>query len=129
MDDVRASDAEREAAVARLRRAAADGRLDADELDERVAAAYRARTHGDLGALVRDLPEERPPGTSVARRSPQSLALRRRAAGALTASVIAVALWLATGHGAFWPQWVLLVAVLSLVGPLVRRVLKVDDDR
>ena len=35
----RASDAEREAVVARLRNAAGEGRLTVDELDERIVAA------------------------------------------------------------------------------------------
>ena len=54
--DLRASDADRERAVARLRRHAADGRLTRDELDERCASAYAARTLGELAALVSDLP-------------------------------------------------------------------------
>jgi hypothetical protein len=47
---MRASDAERERAVARLRDAAAAGRLTIDELDERTAVAYAARTVGELTA-------------------------------------------------------------------------------
>ena len=47
----RASDAEREAVAERLRRAAAEGRLDADELEERVGRAYGAQTVGDHLAL------------------------------------------------------------------------------
>jgi hypothetical protein len=36
--------------------AAAEGRLSAEELDERLDAAFRARTYGELGALLADLP-------------------------------------------------------------------------
>lgn len=54
--DVRASDADRDAVVERLRRALSQGRLTVAEFDERVAAAYAAKTHGDLEALTRDLP-------------------------------------------------------------------------
>jgi hypothetical protein len=54
--DLLASDAERERAVARLRRGVATGRLTVDELDERSARAYAARTRGELDALVGDLP-------------------------------------------------------------------------
>jgi hypothetical protein len=43
-----------------LRGAAAAGRLDPDELDERTAAALAARTLGDLAALIADLPGEPP---------------------------------------------------------------------
>jgi Domain of unknown function (DUF1707) len=54
--ELRASDAERERAVARLRRASAEGRLTVEELDERCAHAYAARTRAELDALVADLP-------------------------------------------------------------------------
>jgi Flp pilus assembly protein TadB len=53
---LRASDAEREAVADRLRNAAAEGRLLAHELEERVARALRARTYGELDAVVADLP-------------------------------------------------------------------------
>ncbi len=53
--DLRASDAERERAVNALRQANADGRLDVDELEERIASAYSARTRGELVALIADV--------------------------------------------------------------------------
>ncbi|AOT59077.1 hypothetical protein A4G23_01908 [Streptomyces rubrolavendulae] len=53
---MRASDTEREAVAERLRDALAEGRLDMAEFDERLDAAYRAKTHGELVPLVRDLP-------------------------------------------------------------------------
>ena len=52
----RASDAEREAVVARLRDAASEGRLTVDELAERIDAAYAAKTHAELEPLTADLP-------------------------------------------------------------------------
>jgi hypothetical protein len=55
-DRLRASDEERERAVAALRRAAGEGRLTVDELDERTARAYAARTRGELDRLLEDLP-------------------------------------------------------------------------
>ena len=54
--DVRASDAERELTVERLQRAMGEGRLDADEFEQRVTAAYTAATRGQLADLTRDLP-------------------------------------------------------------------------
>lgn len=63
LPDMRASDAERERIAERLRDAVAEGRLDMDEFEERLDAAYRARTHGELEPLVRDLPA---PGGSPA---------------------------------------------------------------
>jgi hypothetical protein len=53
---VRASDAERDQAVTRLRDASVEGRLTLEEFTDRMAAAYEARTHGELDELVRDLP-------------------------------------------------------------------------
>jgi hypothetical protein len=52
----RASDAEREAVVARLRHAAGEGRLTVEELAERIDAAYMAKTHAELEPLTADLP-------------------------------------------------------------------------
>ena len=61
MDDrMRASDADREAVAAKLRDHFAEGRLDQDELDERVSAALTAKTVGDLRRLMTDLPEPAP---------------------------------------------------------------------
>ncbi|MFE3519474.1 DUF1707 domain-containing protein [Streptomyces sp. NPDC059166] len=53
---MRASDAERERVAETLREAVAEGRLEMDEFEQRVDAAYKARTHGELEPLVRDLP-------------------------------------------------------------------------
>jgi hypothetical protein len=39
-----------------LRAAFTEGRLNQDELDDRVARAYAARTYGELWALIADLP-------------------------------------------------------------------------
>jgi hypothetical protein len=53
---VRASDSEREQAVALLQRSFADGRLTHAELEERAGAAYAARTRAQLRDLTADLP-------------------------------------------------------------------------
>ena len=54
---LRASDADRDAVAERLRAAAVEGRLDADELEQRVHVALRARTYGQLQQLLDDLPD------------------------------------------------------------------------
>jgi hypothetical protein len=54
--NLRASDADRELAVSMLQQAAAEGRLDPDELDDRVQRALRARTYAELAQTVVDLP-------------------------------------------------------------------------
>jgi len=56
---VRASDAEREQTVALLQDGFADGRLTQAELEERVTAAYAARTRDELQDLTLDLPAPR----------------------------------------------------------------------
>ncbi len=53
--DLRASDADREATVERLRVAGMEGRLDSDELEDRIASAYAARWYSELEALTLDV--------------------------------------------------------------------------
>jgi hypothetical protein len=55
---VRASDADRDRVIDVLRAAAGDGRLTADEFDERVEVALSARTLGELAVLTADLVAE-----------------------------------------------------------------------
>lgn len=64
LPDMRASDAERERIAEVLREAVAEGRLRMEEFETRLDAAYKARTHGELEPLVRDLPA--PGGAPVA---------------------------------------------------------------
>ena len=66
---LRVSHEDRDQVAEVLRVAAGDGRLTADELDERLERALTARTYDDLAALVTDLPAA---GT---RRSPLHRAL------------------------------------------------------
>ncbi|MEV7613473.1 DUF1707 domain-containing protein [Streptomyces sp. NPDC089799] len=54
--DLRASDADRDRVAERLRDAVAEGRLDMDEFEERLEAAYTSRTYAELEPLTRDLP-------------------------------------------------------------------------
>ena len=54
--ELRASHADRDRVAELLRVAAGDGRLTAEELDERLEKALTARTYGELVALSRDLP-------------------------------------------------------------------------
>ncbi len=63
---LRASDADRERTAELLRQAAGEGRLDVDELEERLGTVYATRTQAELDALVADVvvPEDR-------RRSPR----------------------------------------------------------
>lgn len=67
---VRASDTDREALVARLQTALAEGRLDLDEFGQRAGAAYAAVTTAELAVLVADLPAD-PPAEIVGTRAPE----------------------------------------------------------
>jgi hypothetical protein len=121
----RASDAERDAVADRLRAAAAEGRLDPDELDERVGQAYSARTHAELASLTTDLPaplpKPQPPGSPW-----RSDDFRRRLAGFIIPNLICNAIWLATGAGYWWPVWVLLGTGIAMTVAVVRIALGVE---
>jgi hypothetical protein len=112
--ELRASDADRERAVAALRDHAAAGRLEAAELENRVGAALRARTLSELEPLLADLPSD-PPASSRPR--PR----RERRPGAWAAFVrigaLLVAIWALTGAGYFWPLWPLIfLGIFALNG-------------
>jgi Domain of unknown function (DUF1707) len=70
--DLRASDADREAAVEALRHHAGAGRLTVEELDERCERAYAAKTLKELATLQADLPRlaVRPPRPAKRGRRP-----------------------------------------------------------
>lgn len=57
---LRAADSDRETVAEILREQHVAGRLDTDELQERLGRCYSARSYGDLDALVADLPREEP---------------------------------------------------------------------
>ena len=59
MDDpgrLRISDQDRHTVAEVLRQAAGEGRIDLEELDERLEAAYQAKTYGELVPITADLP-------------------------------------------------------------------------
>ncbi len=74
----------------RLKQAATDGRIVAHEFEERLAAALRARTYGDLDAVVADLPANRMVRKSPART--RELAMAHPFTAAAVAAVGAVML-------------------------------------
>jgi hypothetical protein len=120
--DFRVSDADRDRAARDLREHFAAGRLSEDELDQRVQAAYSARTSSELGALLIDLP--RLPVTPAQRkaelaerRSHLQRRLLQESGGGLVLFAICTAIWATSdgNHGSFWPGWVLLVVILPLI--------------
>lgn len=135
---IRASDADRERTAALLREHLAEGRLNAEEFNDRLDKALAAKTIGELDALLADLPgidlyrlpaagiRPAPPG-ALRPRSARSGGLERRdhpgevspqrvatwAAWAAISSLLFVA-WLGLGlvsGGAAWVPWFLLVVV------------------
>jgi len=118
---LRASDEQRERAAEDIREHFAAGRLDEDELSDRVQAAYAARTQGELSALLADLPKL--PATAAQQKA--ELMQRRRhlqrrllqeSGGGLCLFAIVSAIWVANGaSGHFWPAVVLLFVVIPLL--------------
>jgi Domain of unknown function (DUF1707) len=91
-DSLRASDADRDAVVDRLRDAAGEGRLEPGELEQRVDGALRARTYGDLAELLSDLPGDgRVPLRSRRRRTSPVARSAVFGAGLLVAVIVAFA--------------------------------------
>lgn len=112
-DSLRASDADRDAVTERLREAAGEGRLEPDELEERVDRALRARTYGELACLVADLPRQpntwRLPGRdsgAVARSALLGAGLL--AAITVALAVVAVVVVLVLAAAAWWLACVVL---------------------
>jgi Domain of unknown function (DUF1707) len=70
---LRAADADRESVAEFLREQHVGGRLDTDELQERLGRCFAARTYAELDSMVADLPIHQP--RPVARRRVPSLAL------------------------------------------------------
>ena len=63
--ELRASHEDRDRVVEQLRMAAGDGRLTAEELDQRLEVALTARIYGELTALTKDLPAGPGPDTTA----------------------------------------------------------------
>jgi hypothetical protein len=136
--DERVSDAERKRAVDLLGAHVVTGSLTPDELAQRTEAVLSARTRGELGYALRDLPAlPRPP---LLVRAAELVPLRAHVAVYLAVSVVLVGVWAATrdrdpspteeGFGLLWPFWIMLVWAVPLVAqalyvlrrPLLRRV-------
>jgi hypothetical protein len=115
---LRVSDQQREQVAQAIREHYASGRLNEDELTERVTAAYAARTESDLAELVKDLPALPPSPLQQKvelrkRRSELQKRLLQEAGGGAISFAVCVGIWAASGaQGSFWPIWVALVTVI-----------------
>jgi hypothetical protein len=120
---LRASDADRERVVEILRQHTAEGRITADEFEERMTAAYAARTMGALAELTTDLPvdlaEHARRQTELAKRAkprkPLARQVREEFSGLVGLGVILTTVWVVSGGGYYWPAWPLgIIAAITL---------------
>jgi Domain of unknown function (DUF1707) len=106
--NMRVSDAERQAVADRLAEHFAEGRLDQAEFDGRVGRAMNAKTRGDLSGLFTDLPEAGAPAV------PDGPRCRHRHPVLLT--VLLVLAVIATAHAVWWTAWPVLWLGVLIVG-------------
>jgi Domain of unknown function (DUF1707) len=95
---MRASDADRDLALAELSRHFQEGRLTSEEFDERTSQALAARTFGELAGLMSDLPSE-PDPAAVPRNRPSGNYLLIIPGIATFCALIVVATVLMGGQG------------------------------
>jgi hypothetical protein len=120
---IRASDADRERAVAQLRQHLSDGRLTLEEFTERVDEAYAARTTADIERALRELPHISVRGSVPAGFGPvaasrrhdlqQRRNLRSSLVGYAAINAMLLLIWLVTCIATgdlqyFWPIWPML---------------------
>jgi hypothetical protein len=129
---IRASDDDRDRAVALLREHAAAGRLTIEEFNERLDKAYAAKTLGELDELMEDLPAidlyrlpdaSLPPsyrrqmpgsGSFVEAAGRNSQGHHSRFSAAWTAAwgswfsvtLVLFVVWALSGAGYLWPLWI-----------------------
>jgi len=107
--DLRASDEEREAVALSLRQHAADGRLDAEELESRLDVAYHATLRAELLPLLADLPAAPAPRPRTDDEAPWF-------APVIPLAILLIAIWALTGGGYFWPMWPIGAVLLASLG-------------
>lgn len=112
---MRVSDAERESVVAQLQRATTEGRLTLDELGDRIAAAYEAKTWPELDELVDDLPW--PPTLESLDDPPAPPASNARSFAVPVLAVAAIPVSFQSPLGVMLSLAAILLGVLALGGP------------
>ena len=110
---LRTSRADREQVVDVLKAAFTQGRLDQDELDERVSCALASRTYADLAVLTADIPS-RPAGARLPAAARASV--NKRTVAAMTGVTAAFAVMCpVTAHTPDGSPFALPVLVIFLV--------------
>jgi hypothetical protein len=121
MDDhqkMRASDADRQQVIERLRVALDEGRLKMDEYLDRMGRAAEAVTYGDLTPLYADLPEAGLPGAGLPARPAPAAPVPGPAAGTPPAARAGFA-GLPAPLRILWTIWAAAVSVNLVVWVLV----------
>lgn len=118
--NVRASDADRDVATDLIGEAYADGRLDAQEHDERISRAMAVRTMGEFVPLLEDLR----PSRARTPEPPTQVAARISVQGWVGLAILFNLIWLFTcltaGHLLYyWPMWPMLGTAVPVIGALV----------
>jgi hypothetical protein len=110
---MRISDLDRELAARRLCDAASTGVLGVAELEYRLERVLSAATHGQLEAVLLDLPAPRRVHGSPLRRW-----LHAHFGAFVIVNCGLVAIWAAAGLGYFWPVWPLIGWGMVIAGHL-----------
>jgi|SRR5579872_459920 len=124
--DIRVSDAERQAITDRLAAHYADGRLDQAEFDERAGRAMTAKTRGDLRGLLADLPEPGPAGAPRTGTQGGLLPSRGRRRHPVLLTALLVFAVMITAHAIWWFAvpglflGIIFVTILALTGHIGR---------
>jgi hypothetical protein len=119
---IRASDADRERVIELLRQHNVEGRISSEEFDERMTAAYAAKTMGALAELTTDLPVDLAEHTrqqaelakQQANKKPLSRQMRAAISSWASLAVVLTVIWAIGGAGYFWPAWPL--GIMAAVG-------------
>ena len=94
-DDLRCNDTDRQTAIDHARQACIEGRISLDEYAQRLEVILPARTHGELSAVLHDLP-----------RAPIAPTVTGRWRPYIVVMLILVGVWATTTPlGYFWPIW------------------------
>jgi hypothetical protein len=109
-----ASDADRERCSRLLHGAYAEGRMEIDDLERRLARVQRASTRAELALLARDVPKRRIARFGAAVDRLDRAALKVHGTGFVVMNGSLVGLWELAGAGFFWPAVALVPSSLLL---------------
>ncbi|HWD06660.1 MAG TPA: DUF1707 domain-containing protein [Amycolatopsis sp.] len=126
MDDkiparLRASDTDRERVAAIIQTAGSEGRLNLEEVEDRLRTVYATKYVDELGELTTDLPRPGPergprPGWPLTRAAlREHPALRVHLGIVVAVAVLLIVRWAVSGVGFFWPAMPMFWLFVTLV--------------